>query len=185
MPPLGPGPPHDYATPIASVVIPARNAAHQICGQLLALSKQDFRGEWEVIVSDNGSSDNTARVASSFTDRLPSLRVVDASRGPGINVARNEGSRAARGGIILYCDADDEVSPEWVSAMVAASRSADVLGGRVETARLNGTRALRRMGAHPLESGLSRVRGFLPYASGCNLALKVSVGDSIGWRAAR
>ena len=105
-----------------SVVIPARNAADTIGVQLESLARQRFDRPWEVVVVDNGSTDDTRAVAQSFADRLPSLRIVDASERQSIGYARNRGVEAARGRLIAYCDADDAVSEGWLEAIAAGPR---------------------------------------------------------------
>jgi cellulose synthase/poly-beta-1,6-N-acetylglucosamine synthase-like glycosyltransferase len=76
-----------------SVVIPARNAAWCLTEQLRALAAQDFDGTWEVVVSDNGSTDGTVALVRDLAASFPvPLRVVDASRRPGPAHARNEGA---------------------------------------------------------------------------------------------
>ena len=103
-----------------TVVIPRFNDGETIGSQLEALAKQVWSGEWEVVVSDNGSRDNTLAVVEQFKQRLPNLRVVDSSdrRGPGH--ARNVGVHEATGEGILFCDADDEVAQGWLEAMARA-----------------------------------------------------------------
>jgi glycosyltransferase involved in cell wall biosynthesis len=102
-----------------SVVIPARNAADTIGVQLESLARQRFDRPWEVVVVDNGSADDTRAVVESFADRLPRLRIVDASDRQGIGYARNRGVEAAGGMLIAYCDADDAVSEGWLEAIAA------------------------------------------------------------------
>src|SRR3712207_4277359 len=90
--------PARMASPLKlSVVIPCLNAASTIAVQLAALSRQSWPGEWEVIVADNGSTDRSRRIAESYGDRLPGLRVVDASDRRGQAHARNLGAAAATG----------------------------------------------------------------------------------------
>src|SRR5688500_9296124 len=98
----------------ASVVVPVRDGAATIGEQLAALAQQDFPGSWEVVVADNGSRDGTADVVRSFRDRLPGLRLVDASARPGASHARNAGAAAATGEVLAFCDADDVVDPGWL-----------------------------------------------------------------------
>ena len=65
-----------------------------------------------MVVSDNGSTDNTIALVEAFD--APTLRWVDSSVIKGPANARNVGAREARGKILVYCDADDFVEPEWV-----------------------------------------------------------------------
>jgi O-antigen/teichoic acid export membrane protein/glycosyltransferase involved in cell wall biosynthesis len=102
-----------------SIVIAARNAADTIGAQLESIARQSWEGRWEVIVVDNGSTDETSAVIASFADRLPGLRVVSANRTYSIPYARNRGVEVARGRFIAFCDADDEVSPGWLAAIAA------------------------------------------------------------------
>ena len=62
-----------------SVIIPCYNSEATLGAQLSALAAQVCKYTWEVIVADNGSRDGTKDVATSFADRIPFLRVVDAS----------------------------------------------------------------------------------------------------------
>lgn len=100
-----------------SVVIPAHNASDTIGAALESLARQRFNGTWEVIVVDNASTDETAAVALTFAERLPAIRVVDAFDRRGIPYARNRGVEAARGRLIAFCDADDEVSEQWLAGI--------------------------------------------------------------------
>lgn len=145
-----------------SVVVPCRNAAATLGTQLRALELQQAPGKWEIIVADNGSTDRTAAVVSSFNSSVVPIRVVDASRASGINHARNEGIRAARGRYVLLCDADDIVDPGWVRAMWAAfAGGAELVGGPVRRARK------RKLADEP-DASLQNGLGFLPWPYGAN-----------------
>ncbi len=65
--------------PSVSVVIACRNAADTLGIQLEALSRQQYDGEWDVIISDNGSTDHTRIVAQRYMSVLPGLQIVDSS----------------------------------------------------------------------------------------------------------
>jgi glycosyltransferase involved in cell wall biosynthesis len=163
----------------ASVVIPARNAAAVIGGQLAALHEQKFDGRFEIIVADNGSTDNTAAVAAGWAGRLPDLRVVDAGARPGISYARNVGVAAADGKYVLFCDADDEAEPGWVQGLVDGLQRADIAGGRLDLGALNSPRALAWR-ADPALSGLPVSMDFLPYAVGANIGIRTEVYRALG-----
>lgn len=145
--------------PRISVVIPVRNGARDIDRQLDALVKQDLEEPFEVIVADNGSTDNTVAVATSWSDRLPYLRIVDA-RGPSAAAhARNEGALRARGELLLFCDADDRVHPEWAREISRRLTEFDLVGGRCFVVSVGS-----ESDGIANELGLGTIHGYLPYA---------------------
>lgn len=161
-----------------SVVIPTFDAAHLIGEQLQALTAQVGAPAFEVIVSDNGSTDDLAAVVERYSGAMPRLRRVDASRGRGVSVARNVGIEAATSDRVLICDADDRVSRGWVRAMHAGLQSAPLVSGPVETTELSG----RSAGWVPIEertTGLFEVWG-TAYGIGANLGLRRSVWAEVG-----
>ncbi|GAA5212221.1 glycosyltransferase [Microbacterium kyungheense] len=123
--------------PAVSVVIPAYNAAEFLGEQLEALARQDAGFMFEVLVCDNGSSDDTAAVARAFSERMPHLRQVDASARRGASAARNLGAQAASASLLLFCDADDVVDPSWVRTLHDALGRASFVAGAVEHKLLN------------------------------------------------
>lgn len=88
--------------PRVSVVIPAYNAAATLAATLESVFAQTFE-DFEVIVVDDGSSDDTAAVAASFGPRVRCLRVPNG----GVSRARNHGIADARGEFVALLDADD------------------------------------------------------------------------------
>lgn len=128
------------SAPTCSVVIPTYNAAHLIHHQLEALAAQVDAPAFEVVVADNNSTDDLAAAVRAWSDRLD-VRIVDASRGQGVSVARNVGIEHARTDVILICDADDVVSPGWVRALSDGLGDHPLVSGPVETARLSGRSA--------------------------------------------
>jgi glycosyltransferase involved in cell wall biosynthesis len=166
---------------LVSVVIPAFNAASTLGAQLEALSDQTYAGEWEVVIADNGSTDGTADLARSWADRIPALRVVDASGGHGSGYARNFGAAAARGELILYCDSDDVVSPSWIAEMAKEAPHGDLIAGTQETKTLNDPVSMpwqpepRTWVPSLVPTGL-----WLPFAPGSNFGIWKDVLDRIG-----
>jgi GT2 family glycosyltransferase len=163
---------------VISVVIPVRDAAGVLAGQLGALAAQQVDEPWEVIVADNGSTDDPAAVVAAWKGRVPGLRMVDASDRPGVSHARNAGARAARGDRLLFCDADDEASAHWVAAMGAALRHCAAVGGRLDRRRLSPARAWRSELA--VSDDLVPWPGFWPFASGANCGVRADVFAAIG-----
>lgn len=165
-------------TPQVSVVIPAHNASATISAQLKALAAQRTDLVFEVIVVDNRSTDDTAVISEGFRDRLPLLRVVSAKGGRGAAYARNSGVAQARADLLLFCDADDEVAPGWMGAMVQGLRDADLVGGAIEVARLNPARV--QAGYPNLASDLQLGRHGLRFATGCSMGIHRAVFDQLG-----
>jgi glycosyltransferase involved in cell wall biosynthesis len=165
--------------PTASVVIPARNAAQFLEGQLVALVEQDFAAPYEVLVADNGSTDATAAIAGRWAGRHAFVRLVDACARPGIGYARNTGVRAATGDVVLFCDCDDEAAPGWIAEMVEALERADVVGGRLDLTYLNAS-AVRAWRSDPELPCLPVTMRFLPYATGANLGVRMSAYRGLG-----
>ena len=105
--------------PAASVVVPAYNTARCLGGLLFDLAHQTS-DEFEVIVSDDGSTDDTAAVVA----RYPAVRLVRSVANAGPAAARNRGILAARATeVMLFVDADCRVFPQWVARHLAAHRA--------------------------------------------------------------
>jgi glycosyltransferase involved in cell wall biosynthesis len=150
-----------------SVVIPCRNGESTLGAQLSSLVAQQTMCSFEVIVADNGSTDNTAEVVRQFSRRDPRVRLVDASHRVGSNAARNVGVRAARADLILMCDADDVVQPGWIDALWRALHNgAQCVGGGVDYVLPDGQpghreRKLYLSGSSPVPYALTANCGFV------------------------
>lgn len=109
--------------PLVSVIVPARNEAHNIEGCLRTLLSSRYP-RFEVIVVDDGSADATARVAEAVARNSASVRVVSGAPLPpgwfGKPWACMQGVRMARGELIAFADADIQVHPELLARSVAA-----------------------------------------------------------------
>ncbi len=165
--------------PDVSIVVPVRNAAQWIPFQLEALAEQQTKLRCEVVVADNGSTDSTTAVVESFAARMPSLKVVDASRQVSSNAARNEGVRSSEADVILLADADDVVAPGWIDAMYDGLQSFDMVGGSLDLELLNPPRTLQWRPPYRAD-GLELAANFLPYAFGGNLGIHRRVWERIG-----
>lgn len=80
----------------------------------------DYAGTWELVVVDNGSSDNTAGVVASFAASAPMEVKYVHQPVKGLSNARNAGIAAAKGEIIAFTDDDCYVEPSFLTATVAA-----------------------------------------------------------------
>lgn len=91
--------------PRISVIIPCRNSAKTLASTLSSLIHQTFC-DWEAIVVDDGSTDETAEVLAAAARTDERIRIVGGS-GKGASVARNLGLRSARADLIAFLDSDD------------------------------------------------------------------------------
>jgi len=103
--------------PRFSVVVPAYEAASTLAETLDAILAQTF-GDWECVVVDDGSTDDTLRIASAYARSHPRIRVVHQDN-VGTAGAYNAGVSSATGDFIAICSADDILLPEHLSRMSA------------------------------------------------------------------
>ena len=116
-----------------SIVICSRNRAQQLRRALDAVAQIRTRHEWEIVVVDNGSTDETPDVIAAARSTLPGLRsVVEPRRGSG--AARDRGWRESRGRLVAMTDDDCYVTPDYVDNVLAAFAdrpAAGCIGGRI------------------------------------------------------
>ena len=91
----------DLKTYFISIIIPAYNEELHIEKLLKSIKSQDFNN-YEIIVVDNNSSDNTSKIAEKYA------KVVKETT-KGVSIARNTGAKSAKGDILLFLDADGEL----------------------------------------------------------------------------
>ena len=108
-----------------SVIVPAFNAGSRIGNCLEALQSQAERCDAEILVVDDGSSDNTSDVVQ----RYRGVRLIhQVNSGPAS--ARNRGAFEARGEIIVFTDDDCVPAPGWLGAMLKPFTNPDVVGAK-------------------------------------------------------
>lgn len=134
-----------------SVVIPAYNEEKTLPACLESLCNQETARAFEVIVVDNNSSDATAEVALSYTDRL-AIRVLQQPM-QGRGAARKMGWDAATGDIIFSTDADATVPSDWLEEFSTILEDNDEIVGVCSSVRINDCGRVRNIAFnvfHPL-----------------------------------
>jgi glycosyltransferase involved in cell wall biosynthesis len=106
--------------PLVSVIVPSHNRARLLERSLRSILAQDLT-DLEVVVVDDGSSDDSASLAAAAD---PRVRVLRNPQPTGVSAARNRGIGAARGEWIAFCDDDDLWSPEKLSRQLTAAHNA-------------------------------------------------------------
>jgi glycosyltransferase involved in cell wall biosynthesis len=105
------------ANKLVSVVIPSYNSGSFLHDAIRSVCSQTHQ-HTEIVVVDNGSSDNTSEVSASY----PGVRLIRQMR-RGVSAARNCGLRESHGGYVVFLDADDRLLPEALESGVSCLNS--------------------------------------------------------------
>ncbi len=116
-----------YNSPLVSIIIPTYNRAHIIHETLDSIKAQTF-SDWECIVVDDSSTDNTTEILQSYlkTDNRFKYYMRSSAHLPGGNGARNYGFNLSKGQFVQWFDSDDLMKPEKLQLEVEAIKSHDV-----------------------------------------------------------
>jgi glycosyltransferase involved in cell wall biosynthesis len=119
------------AAPRVAVIVPAHDRADLLPEALESIVRQTYR-DWEAIVVDDASSDDTYAVASSFAERHPGrITALTLERNVGVGAARTIAARAApRAELLCLLDHDDALAEDYLTRMVSAYDAAVAAGRR-------------------------------------------------------
>ncbi|NJL11823.1 MAG: glycosyltransferase [Microscillaceae bacterium] len=110
--------------PLVSVIVPSYNAAHFLTQTLASVAAQSYP-HWEVLVIDDGSTDETPALLSALA--MPALRY-HRQANQGVAAARNQGLALARGELIAFLDADDLFTPDNLQQKVEFLQAHPTIG---------------------------------------------------------
>lgn len=110
-----------------SVILPAYNAEAYIARAIESVMMQTY-GDWELIVINDGSTDDTFRIASDYARRDSRIKLLSIPNA-GVANARNEGLEMASGEMITFIDADDVMSKFFIGrcAVIMDEENADIV----------------------------------------------------------
>jgi GT2 family glycosyltransferase len=103
-------------SPQVSIIMPCLNSAQHV-RESVASALAQTRGDFELLVVDNGSTDATLEIVAGMSD--PRIRVLHQPE-RGVSRARNLGLRESRGALVAFLDSDDTWSPDFLEKMCAA-----------------------------------------------------------------
>ncbi len=109
-------------TPSVSVIVCSYNGAKTLAACLESLGKMNYP-DYEVILVDDGSTDDTGNIAAQF----PHVRYIHQTN-HGLSYARNAGAAAARGEVIAYTDSDCMADADWLYYLIGTLTSGDYAG---------------------------------------------------------
>lgn len=126
-------------SPFLSVIVPVYNTAAYLPECLDSVLS--LPAELEVVIVNDGSTDNSAEIITEYSRRFSCLKVIEQPN-RGLSVARNKGLEAASGNYVLFVDSDDIVRTHGIMKMVdmAKTCSPDIVMGKVESFWDEGTR---------------------------------------------
>jgi glycosyltransferase involved in cell wall biosynthesis len=116
--------------PRVSVLIPAHDAAPFLDETLTSLVEQTYT-DWEAIVVDDASNDDTLDVARRWSEREPRIRVIALAENSGPAVARHAGAAVATGELLGLLDADDRWLPKYLERQLDLFDNAVASGANV------------------------------------------------------
>ncbi len=115
-----------------SVIVPTRNRAKILQKTLESIVNQNLSKKYfEVIIVDNGSTDDTKNIVNSFVNKIDNL-VYIYDENPGLHIGRHLGLLAARADILVYADDDIEAIPTWLEGVLESFENKNVVlvGGK-------------------------------------------------------
>jgi glycosyltransferase involved in cell wall biosynthesis len=142
-------------SPKVSVIVPVYNIASYITDTLMSVETQSFR-DFEVLVVDDGSTDDTAKLVKGFCQRDDRFQLLQKENG-GLASARNYGMYRARGEYIALLDGDDLYKPDKLANHVARldrNLSAGVVYSASAAIRDDGGSTFVSLSGRPLNSNL-------------------------------
>ena len=102
---------------LVSIVMPAHNSEGSLRESVQSVVAQIYK-EWELIIVDDASRDNTLAVATQFASDEPRIRVMRLEQNVGVAEARNRGINAARGQYLAFLDSDDLWLPNKLETQI-------------------------------------------------------------------
>lgn len=108
---------------LASVVIPTFNSEKYIRGCLDSVFAQKYP-RIEIIIVDDGSTDNSVALAREILQGFPTWKVIELGKNQGASAARNAGLRAATGAWVQFLDSDDLLMPDKIEKQMAVCNTA-------------------------------------------------------------
>ena len=106
-----------YKSPLISIITPVYNGGYPFVCCLLAMTRSQFT-DWELIVVDDGSTDESAAIAHKF-----GAKVIQTSGREGPGAARNQGAKVATGKYLCFIDADCEVCDDAIALLAQKLQS--------------------------------------------------------------
>lgn len=112
--------------PKLSFIIPAYNCNKYISECILSLLQQDLApDDYEIIIINDGSTDNTLSILIDFQEKYKNIKVYD-QENHGRDYARNQGVKRANGDYIWFIDNDDYITSNCINPLITIAQTLDL-----------------------------------------------------------
>ena len=102
---------------LVSIIMPSYNSAKFISDSIFSIQQQTYNN-WELIITDDCSSDNTIEIIKTFQKEDLRIKLLVLSSNAGAGVARNNSIKFAKGRFIAFCDSDDKWKKEKLTSQL-------------------------------------------------------------------
>ena len=103
--------------PLVSIITPTFNSQEFIKQSIDSILDQTYKN-WELVLVDDASTDNTIKVINSYISKHPNIYLIKNTTNQGAGVSRNKGIKAAKGDFIAFLDADDLWLPHKLETQI-------------------------------------------------------------------
>jgi GT2 family glycosyltransferase len=167
--------------PLLSLIVCTRNRGGKLNAFFEAIRRMRVRAAWELVIVDNGSTDDTARRLAAFATSLETPITIVTEPRPGLGRARNAGVRAAHGALLAFTDDDCYPAIDYIDRVVDAFVEPDrgFMGGRILLYDADDHPVTIRTDATPIAIPPNSI---VPtgLVQGANMAFRREVLDTIG-----
>lgn len=155
-----------------SIIICTYNRAPLLKRALKSLSRQTLKPEqFEVIVVDDGSMDNTAEVCEVMSHKMPNIKYMSTGRNGGIAKAANLGVKASKGDYLAFTDDDCIAREDWAERMSEALGKYPLVAGSVASPASGFIKLCHNIAEfHPFMPG--RKEGPAEFIAGANMGIR-------------
>jgi GT2 family glycosyltransferase len=163
----------------STIIICTYNRAILLKRALQAVARQTLKsGQFEVIVVDDGSTDDTFSVCEGMRKQMPNLKYVSTGENIGIGRAANRGLGVARGDYLMFTDDDCVVHGDWAERMREALDSNHIVAGAIVSPVSNFAKLCHNIAQFgPFAPG--RKAGPIDFIAGANMGFKRSVLEDL------
>ncbi|NNC49652.1 MAG: glycosyltransferase family 2 protein [Flaviramulus sp.] len=104
--------------PLVSIITPMFNSESYLAESIQSVICQTYKN-WELLLIDDYSTDNTAKIAKSFSSKHSNIKLLESDKNSGAAISRNRGILVSKGDFIAFLDADDLWKPEKLEKQIA------------------------------------------------------------------